>query len=87
MVYLNTETEKTGFSEDHRVTLISPTEELTTPKKLHINFGNTKCWVTVGSGSPNSLITWHTKSRIAIALVGGAIRQIHQTYAASPTLP
>ena len=45
------------LEDDYMVNLISPTETLRTPTKLHIKFGNTKYWVMVDSGSSNSLVT------------------------------
>ena len=59
MISLNTEIEsiRTESEDDYMVNLISPTEVTPTPTKLHIKFGNTKYWVTVDSGSSNSLVT------------------------------
>ena len=58
MVSLNDEIESITHDseEDYSVNLVSPTDGSATPTKLNVNFGNTKYWVMVDSGSSHSLI-------------------------------
>ena len=47
----------TNSEDDYSVNMLSPEKDKTTPAKLEIQYGNSKYWVMVDSGSSASLVT------------------------------
>ena len=47
----------TNSEDDYTVNMLSPEKDKTTPAKLEIQYGNSKYWVMVDSGSSASLVT------------------------------
>ena len=44
-------------SDDYYVNMMDSTDDPTTPSKLHIQYGHSKFWVTMNSGSSTSIVT------------------------------
>ena len=51
------QSEYADSEDDYTVNILSPTTDNSTPTKLEIQFGNSKYWVMVDSGSSSSLVT------------------------------
>ena len=52
--------------DDYTVHMLSPINDNSTPSKLEIQFGNSKYWVTVDSGSSSSIVTERMAGEIEI---------------------
>ena len=55
----------TNSEDDYSVNMLSPEKDKTTPAKLEIQYGNSKNWVMVDSGSSASLVTERMAKEIA----------------------
>ena len=60
------QSEYADSDDDYTVNMLSPTNDNSTPTKLEIQFGNSKYWVMVDSGSSCSLVTERMAGEIEI---------------------
>ena len=60
------QSEYADSDDDYTVNMLSPTNDNSTPTKLEIQFGNSKYWVMVDSGSSSSLVTEKMAGEIEI---------------------
>ena len=59
MISLNPVTHSTydDSADEYSVNMMETPDDLTTPSKLHIQYGHSKFWVMVESGSSTSIVT------------------------------
>ena len=60
------QSEYADSDDDYTVSMLSPTNDNSTPTKLEIQCGNSNCWVMVDSGSSSSLVTERMAGEIEI---------------------